>query len=89
MLLDEQAFRALVAEAVADALSKQSHEQYEGFADATRFMEISGISKHDLEEKLMPHPTFNQHVYRLDGRKRYIDIKPALDSIRQIMKEVK
>lgn len=52
-----------------------------------KFREISGISKHDIEEKLMFHPKFRQHVYRLQGKKRYIDIKPAFKSIRELMKE--
>ncbi|WP_434121610.1 hypothetical protein [Salinicoccus roseus] len=87
-MIDERALRALIKEVVKEALAEQNGQVYEGFADMPQFLEISGISRHDMEEKLMPHPQFKQHVYRLDGRKRYIDIKPALGSIRKIMKEL-
>ncbi|WP_020006099.1 hypothetical protein [Salinicoccus albus] len=87
MLIDEQAFKSLVHEAVKEALCNQSSEIYEGFADVERFIEISGISKHDLEEKIFPHPDFKQYVYQPGGRKRYIEVQPAMDSIRKIMRE--
>lgn len=86
MLIDEKAFKSLVADAVAEALKNQKEEKYSGFANAEQFIEISGISKYDLEYKLMPHPQFKQHVYRFDGHKRYIDVQPALNSVKNIMK---
>lgn len=85
-MFNEQAFKTLVQDAVSEALRNQQETQYEGFANVEQFIEISGISKYDLEYKLMPHERFKQHVYRFDGHKRYIDIRPALDSIRSIMK---
>ena len=87
MLINEQAFKAAIHEAVQEALQQQNTQTYEGFADVKEFIEISGISKWDLEQKFMPHPEFKQHVHRLDGQKRYIDIKPALEAIRNIFRE--
>ena len=86
-MFDTQAFKSLVQEAVTEALNDQRKDQYEGFADMARFREISGISRHDIEEKLMINPQFRQHVYRLNGQKRYVDIKPALRAIREIMEK--
>lgn len=86
MLIDEQAFKASIQEAVIEAINSQKQDEYEGFANVERFIKISGISKFDLEEKLMVNPIFTEHVYRLQGTKRYIDIKPALESVRKIMR---
>ena len=87
-MFDTQAFKSLVQEAVTEALNEQRQDQYEGFADMVKFREISGISRHDIEEKLMPLPQFRQHVYRLSGQKRYVDVKPALEVVREVMEGV-
>lgn len=86
MLINEEAFKATIHEAVVEALSSQSEKKYYGFADVKSFIEISGVSKWDMENKFIPHPDFKKHVYKLDGNKRYIDVKPALETMRKIFK---
>lgn len=88
MLINEKAFKSTIQEAVIEALQSQNTQQYEGFADVSSFLEISGVSKWDLEHKFIPHPEFKKHVYQMEGRKRYIDITPALEAMRKIFKEV-
>lgn len=87
VLINEEAFKATIFEAVTEALGKQNKPKYHGFADIKSFIEISGISKWDLEHKFIPHPEFRKHVYKIDGQKRYIDIEPALEAARRIFKE--
>lgn len=86
MLINEEAFKATIHEAVVEALGSQSEQKYYGFADVKKFIDISGISKWDLENKFIPHPEFKTHVYKIDGQKRYIDVLPALEAARKIFK---
>lgn len=86
-MIDEDVFKANVYEAVKEAMEAQNGETYQGFADVNKFIEISGISKWDIEHKFMPHPKFKEHVYQMEGRKRYVDVHPALETMRKIFKE--
>ncbi|MEK4816287.1 hypothetical protein MKY53_05465 [Macrococcus sp. FSL R5-0951] len=64
---------------------KNSTSQYEyiGFADVKQFVKISGISKSDLEKKVLTDLEFQRKfVFRFeDSKKRYIKIKGALNYI--------
>ncbi|MCD8832725.1 hypothetical protein K2V58_00190 [Staphylococcus arlettae] len=59
--------------------------EFIGFADAKRFVEISGISRDDLEMKVYPNQEFQEAcMYRFGkGNKRYIKVKAAIDFIEQ------
>ena len=59
--------------------------EYIGFADAIKFVEISGISKNDLEKHVYSHKEFQERcMYRFGkNHKRYIKIRPAIDFIEQ------
>ena len=59
--------------------------EFIGFADAKAFVEISGISRDDLETKVYPDKGFQEAcMYRFGkGNKRYIKIRPAIDFIEQ------
>jgi hypothetical protein len=89
MLLDEAVFKETIKEAVAEVIKESSQREYIGFATVKEFIEISGISTWDMENTFIPHPDFQAHVYKLNGNKRYIDIKPALEAARKIFKERK
>ena len=85
MLIDEQAFKSLIQDAVKQAM-KQDEQVYHGYADIKQFIEISGISKRHLEEKVIPHPKFKHCVCRFDGSmKRYIHIRKGLDALDKIL----
>lgn len=60
-----------------------SEEKYIGFADVKQFVKISGISKSDLEKKVLSDFGFQRKfVYRFEGsNKRYIKVKGSLDYI--------
>lgn len=87
-MFNEQAFKDLIREAVREELSSVNSQKYLGYADVDQFIEISGISKRHLEYSIIPHPLFKPYIHKLEGRKRYIEIEPAMEAIRQIMKEV-
>lgn len=59
--------------------------EYIGFADAIKFVEISGISKNDLEKHVYSNKGFQERcMYRFGkNHKRYIEIRPAIDFIKQ------
>lgn len=59
--------------------------EYIGFADAIKFVEISGISKNDLEKHVYSNKEFQERcMYRFGkNHKRYIEIRPAIDFIKQ------
>ncbi|MFQ3906438.1 hypothetical protein ABLV94_15230 [Staphylococcus sp. Mo2-7] len=59
--------------------------EYIGFADAKEFINISGISRDDLEDKVYPNKEFQEAcMYRFGkGNKRYIKVRPAIDFIEQ------
>ncbi|PKD98221.1 hypothetical protein CW717_08900 [Macrococcoides caseolyticum] len=60
-----------------------SQHEYIGFADVKQFVKISGISKSDLEKKVLTDLEFQRKfVFRFeDSKKRYIKIKGALNYI--------
>lgn len=60
-----------------------SQHEYIGFADVKQFVKISGISKSDLEKKVLTDSEFQRKfVFRFeDSKKRYIKIKGALNYI--------
>jgi len=85
-MFDENKFQALVAEAVKQALKQQGAQEYYGYADVKQFIEISGISKRDMEDRVIPHPEFKHCVSRFDGgHKRYIHIRKGLDALDKIL----
>lgn len=57
--------------------------EFIGFADVKEFVKVSGISKDDLEDKVLCNESFQEAcMYRFGkGNKRYIKIKPAIDFI--------
>ncbi|WP_294583003.1 hypothetical protein [uncultured Staphylococcus sp.] len=57
--------------------------EFIGFADVNKFIEISGISRNDLEKHVLSNKNFqNDCIYRFGrGHKRYIKIKPAIEFI--------
>ncbi|MFQ3871302.1 hypothetical protein [Staphylococcus sp. Mo2-1] len=59
--------------------------EYIGFADAKEFINISGISRDDLEDKVYPNKEFQEAcMYRFGkGNKRYIKVRPTIDFIEQ------
>lgn len=59
--------------------------EYIGFADVKEFINISGISRDDLEDKVYPNKEFQEAcMYRFGkGNKRYIKVRPAIDFIEQ------
>ncbi|MFQ3853679.1 hypothetical protein ABLV90_09560 [Staphylococcus sp. 2S1] len=59
--------------------------EYIGFADAKEFINISGISRDDLEDKVYPNEEFQEAcMYRFGkGNKRYIKVRPRIDFIEQ------
>ena len=84
-MFDERAFKSLIQDAVKQAM-KQDEQVYNGYADIKQFIEISGISKRHLEEKVIPHPKFKHCVCRFDGSmKRYIHIRKGLDALDKIL----
>lgn len=88
MIIDEQAFKSLIHDAVNQALKQQDTQVYQGYADVKQFIEISGISKRDMEDRVIPHPDFKHCVCRFDGgAKRYIHIKNGLIALDQIFRK--
>ena len=86
MLFNTDEFQYLVRMAVRQELSQQDDQVYRGYADVKQFIEISGISKRHLEEKVIPHPQFKHCVCRFDGSmKRYIHIRKGLDALDEIL----
>ncbi|MHA6808101.1 hypothetical protein ACW7GW_09230 [Staphylococcus capitis subsp. urealyticus] len=59
--------------------------EYIGFADANKFVKVSGISKNDLEKHVYSNKEFQQScMYRFGkNHKRYIEIKPGIEFIKQ------
>lgn len=59
--------------------------EYIGYADAKEFIKVSGISENDLEKHVYSNKEFQATcMYRFGkNHKRYIEIKPALDFIKQ------
>lgn len=87
MLIDEQAFKSLIQDAVKQAV-KQDEQVYQGYADVKQFIEISGISKRDMEDRVIPHPNFRHCVCRFEGgAKRYIHIRDGLDALDKIFQK--
>lgn len=87
-MFDTQALKSLMREAVREELSQQSDQQeFQGYAPVSKFIGISGISKRDLEEKVIPHPEFKDCITTLDGggTKRYVHVKRGLEAIDKIM----
>lgn len=88
-MFDEKALKTLIREAVREELESFQGQQYPGYADVEQFIEISGISKRHLEYGIIPHPLFKPYVHKPQGRKRYIEVAPAMDAVKEIMKEAK
>lgn len=85
-MFDEIAFQTLVSDAVKQALAQQDNQVYQGYADVKQFIEISGISKRDMEDRVIPHPAFKHCVARFDGgSKRYIHIANGLQALDNIL----
>lgn len=85
-MFDEIAFQTLVSDAVKQALAQQDNQVYQGYADVKQFIEISGISKRDMEDRVIPHPAFEHCVARFDGgSKRYIHIANGLQALDNIL----
>lgn len=59
--------------------------EYIGFADAKAFVQISGVSKDDLEKHVYSNTEFQEQcMYRFGkNHKRYIDIVPAIKFIKE------
>lgn len=86
MLFNPEEFQALIREAVRQELSQQDNQVYQGYADVKQFIEISGIPKRDMEDRVIPHPDFKHCVRRFDGgSKRYIHIKDGLEALDEIL----
>lgn len=82
MLINELELKALIEDAVNKALAQQNSYVYQGYADVKQFIEISGISKRDIEDRVIPHPDFKHCVARFDGgTKRYIHINNGLQAL--------
>lgn len=85
-MFDETAFKTLVKDAVNQALAQQDNQLFRGYADVKQFIEISGISKRDMEDRVIPHPAFKHCVARFDGgSKRYIHIANGLQALDNIL----
>lgn len=86
MIINEFELEILIVDAVNKALAQQDRSVYQGFADVKRFIEISGISKRDMEDRVIPHPEFEGCVTRFDGgSKRYIHINSGLQALDRIL----
>ncbi len=71
---------------VNQALAQQDNQLFHGYADVKQFMEISGMSKRDMEDRVIPHPDFKHCVRRFDGaNKRYIHIRDGLSALDNIL----
>lgn len=46
----------LIIEAINTALAQLDKQIYQGYVDVKRFIEISGISKRDMEDRVIPYP---------------------------------
>lgn len=85
-MFDDQAFQSLVSEAVKQALAQKDTQKYHGYADVKQFIDISGISKRDMEDRVIPHPKFKGCVARFEGgTKRYIHIENGLHALDNIL----
>lgn len=85
-MFDERAFQALVSEAVRQAIAENDQQVYQGYADVKQFIEISGIPKRDMEDRVIPHPKFKHCVARFEGgAKRYIHIQKGLEALDEIL----
>lgn len=88
MLFNTDEFQYLVRMAVRQELSQQDGQVYRGYADVKQFIEISGISKRDMEDRVIPHPEFEHCVGRFDGgMKRYIHIRDGLAALDRILRK--
>lgn len=86
MLINEHAFKLMVQDAVKQAIQTTDDQVYQGYADVKQFIEISGISKRHMEDKVIPHPRFKRCVCRFDdSSKRYIHIRKGLDALDEIL----
>lgn len=86
MIFNENELKTLIVDAVNQALTRQDVQDYQGYADVKRFIEISGISKRDMEDRVIPHPEFKGCVSRFDGgTKRYIHINNGLQALDRIL----
>ena len=86
MLIDEQAFKSLIQDAVKQAM-KQDEQVYHGYADVKEFAEFSGYSLSDVKNKLLANEKFyNTCVYRFEGsRKNYILTEKGIETAKQMM----
>lgn len=56
MIINEIELKYLIIEAINTALAPQDKQIYQGYVDVKRFIEISGISKRDMEDRVIPYP---------------------------------
>lgn len=90
MLFNENAMKSLIREAIREEIKQHETQEfkYMGYADVKQFIEISGISKRDMEDRVIPHPLFKNCVCRFDGgTKRYIHIQEGLQAINNILRK--
>ncbi|GAB3062056.1 hypothetical protein ACFOU0_05925 [Salinicoccus sesuvii] len=87
MLLDEQAFRTLIQEAVKDALPKQEERVYQEYATINEFLSISGMRGTWFRDNVLGHPNFKECVYRA-GNKYYIHVTKGLKKLESILREL-
>ncbi|AKG74398.1 hypothetical protein [Salinicoccus halodurans] len=87
MLIDEQAFKQLIHEAVKEALPQQAQREYQEYATINEFLEISGMKETWFRDNVLSHPDFKECVFR-PGNKYYIHVSKGLAKLEHILRDL-
>lgn len=87
MLIDEQAFKALIHEAVKEALPQEEQREYQAYATINEFLEISGMRETWFRDNVLMHPDFKECVFK-PGNKYYIHVTKGLAKLETILRDL-
>ncbi|WP_271401485.1 hypothetical protein [Salinicoccus roseus] len=87
MLIDEQAFRTLIQEAVKEALPQQERREYQEYATINEFLELSGLKDSWFRTNVLVHPDFKECIFQ-PGNKYYIHVRKGLAKLELILRDL-
>ena len=87
MIVDEEALRLLIHEAVKEALPQQEQREYQEYVTINKFLAISGMKETWFRDNVLVHPDFKECVFR-PGNKYYIHVKKVLAKLELILRDL-
>lgn len=87
MIVDEEALRLLIQEAVKEALPQQEQREYQEYATINEFLEISGLKNSWFRTNVLVHPDFKECIFQ-PGNKYYIHVRKGLVKLEVILRDL-